>query len=224
MKKLYIFCIVSVAVMLTSCTSYTRMSQYPKMYDEKPVTLLVLPPINSTTHVEAKDLLYTSISVPLIEAGYYVISPYLAMDILKQESAYDAELFVEQDVNIFAKYFGADAVIFSEIKTWQKVGVGIQTQIHYFVKSTTTNEIIFDRECDLFLNLTQSSGGNSLASSIIDAVSTVVSTALTDHIVAARLCNYYIFSDIPRGKYDAMYQKDGDSPANTKNISATVRP
>ena len=64
------------------------------MYEEKPVTLLVMPPINNSSNVEAKDLLYTSISKPLAEAGYYVISTMLAMDILKAESAYDAEMFV----------------------------------------------------------------------------------------------------------------------------------
>ena len=36
--------------------------------EEKPITLLVMPPINNSTNVEAKDLLYTSISRPLVEA------------------------------------------------------------------------------------------------------------------------------------------------------------
>ena len=92
------------------------------MYEEKPVTLLVMPPINNSSNVEAKDLLYTSISKPLAEAGYYVISPLLAMDILKAESAYDAEMFVNGSLSTFHNYFGCDAVVFSEIKTWAKQG------------------------------------------------------------------------------------------------------
>ena len=84
--------------MTASCgmiSTVTRESQYAKMYEEKPLTLLVMPPINNSTNVEAKDLLYTSISRPLVEAGYYVISPLLAMDVLKAESAYDSELFFD---------------------------------------------------------------------------------------------------------------------------------
>ena len=49
--------------MATSCgmmNTVTKGSQYAKMYEEKPVTLLVMPPINNSTHVEARDLLYTS--------------------------------------------------------------------------------------------------------------------------------------------------------------------
>ena len=114
--------------MTASCgmiSTVTRESQYAKMYEEKPITLLVMPPINNSTNVEAKDLLYTSISRPLVEAGYYVISPLLAMDVLKAESAYDSELFFDAPLTTFQNYFGADAVVFSIIDTWAKKGTGI---------------------------------------------------------------------------------------------------
>ena len=81
--------------------SQTRSSLYPGMYEEHPVTLLVMPPINNTANVEAKELLYTSISRPLAEAGYYVIPPTLAMAVLRQESGYDAELFLDRPLRQF---------------------------------------------------------------------------------------------------------------------------
>ena len=71
MKKWIYF--LAVALLPLSCgpaSQLTRITQYSKMYEEKPVTLLVMPPINNTTDVEAKEFLYTSISRPLIEAGY----------------------------------------------------------------------------------------------------------------------------------------------------------
>lgn len=213
-------------LLLASCSSYTRGSLYPKFYEEKPVTILVMPPINNTTNVDAKDLLHTSISQPLIEAGYYVVSPHLALEMLKAESAYDAELFVDKDAAVFARVFGADAVIFSVIDEWRKVGVGIQTKIHYMVKSTKTNEVIFDRTCDLFLDLStevSSKKDKSLLGAILDVTATVVNTALTDHIVAARKCNRYVFSDIPRGKYSPKFMKDMDESASKQNIKVTVK-
>ena len=150
MKKIYNLLIIGVALLLfSSCattSSYTRASLYPKMYEERPVSLLVMPPINNTTNVEAKDLLYTSISYPLVEAGYYVVSPHLAMEFLKNESAYDAELFINGDISMFGKVFGVDAVIFSVVDKWEKQGLGIATHIRYLVKSTKTNEILFERD------------------------------------------------------------------------------
>ena len=203
--------------------SLTRESQYAKMYEEKPVTLLVMPPINNSTNVEAKDLLYTSISRPLVEAGYYVISPLLAMDVLKTESAYDAENFFDAPLTAFNNYFGADAVVFSIIDSWAKRGLGIQTKIRYVIKSAYTNEILFDRSCDLYLDLSIDSQSDSPLIALIDLAASAINTAATDHIIAARKANYFIFRDIPRGKYSPDYLLDKDMIAETKDIVARVK-
>lgn len=225
MKIIRLFAILLLAgVALSSCTTsnLTRGESYPTFYEEKPVTLLVMPPINNSTDVDAKELLYTSISRPLIEAGYYVISPHLAMDVFKSESAYDAELFLDQDVGPFGRFFGADAVVFTIINKWQKVGVGIQTEISYIVKSTHTNEILFEKNCNLFLDLSVNSGNGSLVGQLVSLTATLINTAVTDHIVAARRCNYYVLQDIPRGKYNPQHMQDQEQKALPKEINASV--
>lgn len=224
MKRL--FTIILLTVVASSCgvsNQLTRESQYATMYENMPVTILVMPPINNTSNVEAKDLLYTSISRPLAEAGYYVISPLLAMDVLKAESAYDAELFIDRPLTMFRDYFGADAVVFSEIDDWTKRGFGIDTKIRYIIKSATSGEVLFDRSCDLYLNLQQNSGGTSALSQLVDLAVSAIATALTDHIVAARKANYYIFRDIPRGKYSPDYLQDKGVVAEKKDITAIVK-
>jgi hypothetical protein len=193
------------------------------MYEEKPVTLLVMPPINNSTNVEAKDLLYTSISRPLVEAGYYVISPLLAMDILKAESAYDSEMFIEAPLTMFNNFFGADAVVFSVIDSWAKTGMGIQTKIRYVIKSAYTNEILFDRSCDLYLDLSVNSGTGGLLGALVDLTASLITTAATDHIVAARKANYFIMRDIPRGKYSPEYMIDKEYIAEQKDIVTVVK-
>lgn len=225
MKRIIYFilacCLVSSCGMMSTVT---RGSQYAKMYEEKPITLLVMPPINNSTNVEAKDLLYTSISRPLIEAGYYVFSPLLAMDILKAESAYDAELFFESSLEAFNSYFGADAVVFSVIDKWAKKGLGIETKIRYVIKSAYTNEILFDRSCDLFLDLSvNSTSSYGLLGALVDLAASAINTAVTDHIVAARKANYFILGDIPRGQYNPDHMLDKEVSAGQKDIVARVK-
>lgn len=224
MKRILYFIIL--CCMTASCgmiSTVTRESQYAKMYEEKPITLLVMPPINNSTNVEAKDLLYTSISRPLVEAGYYVISPLLAMDVLKAESAYDSELFFDAPLTTFQNYFGADAVVFSIIDTWAKKGTGIETKIRYVIKSAYSNEILFDRSCDLYLDLSIDSGANGLLGALVDLAASAINTAATDHIKAARKANYYILSDIPRGKYSPDYMLDKGIIAEPKDVVARVK-
>ena len=224
MKRILYFIIL--CCMTASCgmiSTVTRESQYAKMYEEKPITLLVMPPINNSTNVEAKDLLYTSISRPLVEAGYYVISPLLAMDVLKAESAYDSELFFDAPLTTFQNYFGADAVVFSIIDTWAKKGTGIETKIRYVIKSAYSNEILFDRSCDLHLDLSIDSGANGLLGALVDLAASAINTAATDHIKAARKANYYILSDIPRGKYSPDYMLDKGIIAEPKDVVTRVK-
>lgn len=224
MKKIIMMAIA--AIMLTSCgtsSKLTRAERYAQMYEEKPVTILVMPPINNSTNVEAKDLLYTSISRPLIEAGYYVLSPNLTMDVLKAESAYDAELFIDGNLNMFQKSLGADAVVFSVIETWTKRGFGIDTKIRYIIKSAHTNEVLFERSCDLYLNLQVQSGGNSALAALVNLAASAIATAATDHIVAARKCNYFVFQDVPYGKYSTYYGQDMEYIARPKDVTATVK-
>ena len=224
MKRILYLMILS--CMVTSCgmmSTVTRESQYAKMYEEKPITLLVMPPINNSTNVEAKDLLYTSISRPLVEAGYYVISPLLAMDVLKAESAYDSEMFFDAPLTAFQNYFGADAVVFSVIDTWAKKGLGIETKIRYVIKSAYTNEILFDRSCDLYLDLSIDSGANGLLGALVDLAASAINTAATDHIMAARKANYYIIRDIPRGKYSPEYMMDQETIAEPKDVVTIVK-
>lgn len=224
MKRILYFMIL--CCMATSCgmlNTVTRESQYAKMYEEKPITLLVMPPINNSANVEAKELLYTSISRPLVEAGYYVISPLLAMDVLKAESAYDAEMFFDSSLSTFQNYFGVDAVVFSVIDTWTKKGLGIETKIRYVIKSAHTNETLFDRSCDLYLDLSVNSGSNGLLGALVDLAASAINTAATDHIIAARKANYYILRDIPRGKYSPDYMQDKEVIAEKKDVVARVK-
>ncbi len=218
-------------VLLSACgasSDLTRGQLYPGMYEEKPVTLLVMPPINNSANVEAKELLYTSISRPLAEAGYYVIPPSLAMAVLRQESGYDAELFLDKPLKQFHEFFGADAVVFSVIESWAKQGLGINTEIRYIIKSALTDQVLFDRTCNLFLDLSVNSGsssdsGRSLLSILVDVAAGAINTALTDHIEAARKANYYIFRDLPVGKYDNLFLQDQDVSTDPQNVTKYVK-
>ena len=59
MKKIILFALV--AITLASCsTPKTMGEQYPAMYEEKPMSIAIMPPINQTTHAEAKDFFYTT--------------------------------------------------------------------------------------------------------------------------------------------------------------------
>lgn len=234
MRRYWYLLIIGIVMLTqTSCTvsissNLTKGEVYAKMYEENPVSILVMPPINNTNNVEAKDLLYTSISQHIAEAGYYVVSPVMAMDVFKNESAYDAEYFIHSSLRKFKEYFGADAVVFAVIDKWAKEGFQIHTVISYIVKSTTTNEILFERSCDMTLNLMKSSNyGNGLAGALagvlVDVIVSAIDVATTEHIEAARIANTNVFKDLPYGKYSPLYLQDKELMSQDKHMILMLR-
>lgn len=218
MKKYIILSLV--VVLLSSCAQQiTRVEQYPNMYKEKPHTIAVMPPINQTNHVEAKDYFYTTLYAPLCEKGYYVYSPMMTMEMFQAESAYDAEMFIESDLSQFRNVLGADAAMFTIIKTWKRNNLGgkITAGVEYILRSTKTGETLYQREG--LINVDTSSGGGGL----IGVLATAISTAATDKVVAGRLCTVFVLSDMPEGKYGTLYDKDQNSLAGKSYIKATVK-
>jgi hypothetical protein len=214
--------------MLSSCsllTNTTREAAYPKMYEEKPTTILVMPPINNTNAVEAKDYFYTSLAQPLSEKGYYVLSPFLAMNVLQEESAYDSELFIDANLKPFNTIFGADVALFTIINKWSKVTLGnmISVDIEYIFKSTKTNEVLFSRKGVINVDTSVSSGLGGSYAALIDMALSAANTALTDKVIAARRCNVYVLKDLPSGVYSPLFDKDQTYSAGGPVVRGTVK-
>ena len=222
------FTITIVAILLSSCAQsvgITRGVQYSQMYEEKPTSIVIMPPINQTNSVEAKEFFYTTMYMPLTEKGYYVFSPYLTMEMLQSESAYDSEMFLEGDLGSFKNVLGADAAIFTIIKSWDRNSLlgYLTVGVEYVLRSTATGETLYHREGLIQVDTSVNGGGGGLVGSLVNMAATAINTAMTDKVVAGRRCTAFVLSDMPVGKYDADFGKDSEVLAGDKYIRATVK-
>ncbi len=218
--------ITVVAILLSSCAQgITRGVQYSQMYEEKPTSIVIMPPINQTNSVEAKEFFYTTMYMPLCEKGYYVFSPYLTMEMLQSESAYDSEMFLEGDLGTFSQVLGADAAMFTIVKSWDRNSLlgNLTVGVEYILRSTNTGETLYHREGLIKLDTSVNSGGGGLVGSLVNMAATAVRTAMTDKVVAGRRCTAFVLSDMPVGKYSDVFGKDGEVLAGDKFIKATVK-
>lgn len=219
-----LFLMLTASLLFISCatintTGLTKGVAYANMYKEKPRVLLIMPPINKTNKVEAKEYFYSSLAQPLCERGYYVISPIIALDFLKAESAYDSEQFLSGNIKMFNHFMGADALLFTTITEWSKtlLSGSITVGIEYEIRSTKTGDTLFKRKG--MLRLDKSSSGNGLAS----LLATAIMTGLTDKIEAARTCNYYVLKDLPQGAYAPLFMKDQETPSAGSTFNDVAR-
>lgn len=213
---------------LTSCgvaKDSNRETLYPKLYEEKPTSIVVMPPINETNQVEAKDNFFATLMVPLAERGYYVYSPFLAKELLEQESAANAEVFLEGDLRPFGRVFGADAVLFTIIHRWEKQALtsSINIDAEYILRSVRTGENIFARRIEGTLDTSVAAGaGGGIFGVLVSLAADALSTALTDKGIVAQLANEEAVSDMPVGKYHNSYDKDRKTPASPAHVRGVV--
>lgn len=212
MRKLHYWVGIIVIATLTACTTtnIAKSKAYKGMYSQRPVSVLIMPPINKTTNVEAKEFFHSTLLAPISEAGYYVIPPFTSMEILKKESAWDSEMFINAPLNKFNEIFGADVALFTVITKWNKtVLANVIVEVEYIVKSTKTNEILYRRKGNITYDASVNAvSGAGLAGLLINAAATAVNTATTKYVDIAKICNAYSLSDLPAGKYSPKCNTD----------------
>ncbi len=216
--------IAVVALVLSSCTTYQPVKKsiaYKGMYDQKPLAILIMPPINKSNNVDAKEYFHSTLNVPLCNAGYYTVPPFISMEILKKESAYDAEMFINNPVNKFGEIFGADVALFTVIHKWDKSALAavVLIEIEYIFKSTSTGEILYQRKGSVTYDTSVQVNGGGLAGALIGMAASAINTAVTKYVEVARACNAYTLIDIPTGKYNPKFGLDGEEDAGQKEFS-----
>jgi len=199
---------------LSGCaTMGTKIDTFSKVYEQRPMTILVMPPMNESTSPEAKEFLECTLMPPLAEMGYYVIPVGIANEILKGEGVYDSEIIDDSALPKLAEYFGADAVLWTTIREWDKTYVvlagNVRVSLDYKLQSTRTGEILWNYDGELKVDTSGDSGGaGGLAGLFVKAISAAISTATTDYVPIARKINVKVLNTMPAGQYHALYDKD----------------
>jgi len=206
--------LLSSLLLATGCapTMVTKGAEFPQMYEEHPRSLLLLPPINESTDVEAKPYYMTTVEMPFAMAGYYVFPVEMISEIMKQEGVYDTELLYQVPLDKFKEYFGADAVLYTHIKKWDVAYMVIASTLTVSVDSeivsTKTSEVLWKYTGTVVVDLSGGNQGGGIAGLIAKAVVTAINTAAADYVKYAHVANAKLVSSLPAGPYSAIYLKD----------------
>ena len=187
-----------------STQNYSVINQYTGTGQPIPKSVLIMPPINNSNNINAKEFLYSTLATPLIERGYYVFPPYLSLEVLQRESAYDAENFLGEDLSAFGTVFGAEAALFTIIHTWQKGASSLTANIEYVLVSVSSNEVLCRHSGETVIDTSISASEDDDYPFLRSMVS-AVSTAVTPMVKVARTSNSQFIKMLPPGPYSRDY-------------------
>jgi len=105
------------AFLLVGCASVSKVDNpdYDAFRESRPVSILVLPPINNSVEVDAPNVILASTVRPLSESGYYVIPVALSNQMFRQNginTAADAHAVAHRRLR---DIYGADAALYITI-------------------------------------------------------------------------------------------------------------
>jgi hypothetical protein len=120
----------------------------------------------------------------------------------------------------FASMFGADAILFVTIESWDTsyyvLGGNVTVGLTYRLVSTKTSEPLWGYHDKVVVDTSGGSGGGGLIGALVE---TAVKTATQDYFPIAQQVNSRSLAVTPHGKYHPSYDKDESERARgTDNI------
>lgn len=109
-------CCLAMAI-LGGCAT-TPSYDYSAFYQNRPRSILVLPPVNDSNSVEATYSLMSQMALPLAESGYYVLPVTLVDETFRQNGLSNPADIEAVPTAKLHEIFGADAALYVHIKQY----------------------------------------------------------------------------------------------------------
>lgn len=105
-------------VVLTGCATPPKPYDYTAFRKAKPASLLVMPPLNDSPDVKATPSMWSHATLPLSEAGYYVLPVTLVDETLRQNGIDSAAEAQSIPFERLREQFGADAAVYIKVRRY----------------------------------------------------------------------------------------------------------
>lgn len=111
----FVAVVMAIAFTLTGCITPPVPYDYTAFIQAKPVSLLVLPPLNDSPDVKATPGVWAHATHPLAEAGYYVLPITLVDETFRQNGLNMPAEIHDVPPKKLREFFGADAAVYLRV-------------------------------------------------------------------------------------------------------------
>ncbi|AJC19348.1 DUF799 domain-containing protein [Pandoraea pulmonicola] len=108
--------VAALAAVMTGCAMHqAKPYDYTAFKESKPKSILVLPPLNESPDIDATYSVFSQVTAPLGEAGYYVLPVALVDESFRQNGLTVAGDIHQVNPAKLREIFGADAALYIKI-------------------------------------------------------------------------------------------------------------
>lgn len=206
MRKLVF--LIGIIIFASGCASAPK-KDYTKFNSANLHSILIVPVVNRSVNVDAPNYFLSTISIPVAEHGYYVFPVHMVKRILEDDGLSDADLVHSSSTEKLASLFGADAVLYIDIKRWDAKYILLSTtvtvELKYTIRDGKTGDVLWEDVRPVQYSSSSNSGGGSLAGLLVMAVNAAIEKAAPNYMPLAKQANAMAFTfpgpGIPPGPY-----------------------
>jgi hypothetical protein len=191
-----------------SYVALKKADVFPKMYRQKPLTVLVLPVQNQSNNALASEYVSSTLVGAIVDNGYYLIPMEVSNELLNAENMLDNQQMNQVDYPRLKELLDADAVLITKITDWGStfyvVGSYSTLGVSYNLISTITGDTLWSRTEKRKLDTSTIIYGDPVAIAA-GIVVNATKAEESDYLYKAQLLNYSVFSSLPEGYYSPRY-------------------
>lgn len=114
-----LFALSTVAILFTGCASTPKNTRDLSRYTANmPKSILVMPPVNESPDTRATNGYWSTVTVPVAEAGYYVFPITVVDTMFKENGVYNGADAQTLSAKKLQEIFGADAALYIKVKEY----------------------------------------------------------------------------------------------------------
>jgi hypothetical protein len=187
-------------VFIAGCVT-TPPFDYSSFRNHRPRSILVLPPLNQTTDVNAPYIYLSTITRPLTECGYYVFPVAVVDAYMKENGLPSPEEMHGVALDKIRNIIGADAILYVTIEEWGQKYIVVQSITTIKAKArlidTASGEIIW--QGTQAVSQGSGGGGDPIAILITAAVTQIINTMVDYTHDLSRVANHTMIYDATQG-------------------------
>lgn len=209
--------VLCAGLFLSGCVTQPK-PDYSTFFDHQPRSILVVPPANKTTAVDAPAVFLTTVSAAFAERGYYVFPVFLVQDVLNDLGATDEGAIAAIPPEKFKEVFGADSILYVTITDWTTAYVLLASNIvvgaEYRLVDAGTGALLWTGKQKVVHDSSQGGGGGGglIGALVVAAVNAAVTATTVQYRPIALQANTLVAKrsgyGLPAGPYHPEFQKD----------------
>ena len=208
--------VICAALFHSGCVTQPK-PDYSTFFDHQPRSILVVPPANKTTAVDAPAVFLTTISAAFAERGYYVFPVFLVQDVLNDLGATDEGAIAAIPPEKFKEVFGADSILYVTITDWTTSYIVLASNIivgaEYRLVDAGTGTVLWTGKQKVVHDGGAGGGGGGLIGAlVVSAVKAAVTATTVQYRPIAFRANTLVAKrsgfGLPAGPYHPEFQKD----------------